>query len=406
MACPLPQDVRAQASRFKAICARLAQEGSALRAVVSPAPEREPQVGPLSGLVFALKDMFDWAGRAPTCGLATAPGEPPVRDAALVTLLLERGARCAGFVEMTPLAFEASGGNFERARPVNPLDEARISGGSSSGPAIVVSAGLVDFAVGSDTAGSLRIPAQCCGLATWKPSLGLLPLDGAMKLAPSFDVPGFLARDAALLQRIGATLLPPAQDGALRLAVASDLDCADPDLMDSIAAGGASRIALSPVIAACDPPMLAVLQAEAARIHAATLPKMKPDPVFARRIGKGAQTSEADYRTALDEILRLRANVEELLFASTDIVALPVMPIATPRVAECEPGSPEFSARTLYALAAHTRFVSALGLPAVVLPLGRDGNGMPVGAQFVTRAGQDAALLKFAAGFTPAAGRD
>lgn len=399
MACAVPNDPRAQATSFNAVCHRLAREGGALRAVVGLAPERPAQDGPLSGLTFALKDMFDWAGHAPTCGLANAPGETPTRDAGMVTLLLERGARCAGFVEMTPLAFEASGGNFERARPLNPLDDNRICGGSSSGPAVTVAAGLVDFAVGSDTAGSLRIPAQCCGLATWKPSLGLLPLDGAMKLAPSFDVPGFLTRDAALLKRIGDAILPPAPDATLRLAVASDLDCADKTLMDRIASGGAQRIALQPVIAACDPPMLAVLQAEAARIHVATLPKMKPDPVFARRIGKGAETSEADYTAARDEVLRLRAQTEELLFSQADIVALPVMPIATPRVAECEPGGPDFSARTLYALAAYTRFVSALGLPAVALPLGRDANGMPVGAQFVARQGQDSALLTFAAGF-------
>lgn len=404
MACAVPNDSRAQACSFNAVCHRLAQEGGALRAVVALAPERPAGQGPLSGLTFALKDMFDWAGRAPTCGLAIAPGETPTRDAGLVTLLLERGARCAGFVEMTPLAFEASGGNFERARPLNPLDETRICGGSSSGPAIVVAAGLVDFAIGSDTAGSLRIPAQCCGLATWKPSLGLLPLDGAMKLAPSFDAPGFLTRDAALLKRIGDAILPPSHDAPLRLAVSSDLDCADSTLMDRIASGGAQRIALQPVIAACDPPMLAVLQAEAARIHVATLPKMKPDPVFARRIGKGAETSEADYRAARDEVLRLRALAEDLLFSQADVVALPVMPIATPRVAECEPGSPDFSARTLYALAAYTRFVSALGLPAVALPLGRDANGMPVGAQFVARPGQDSALLRFAAGFAPGGG--
>ncbi len=120
--------------------------------------------------------------------------------------------------------------------------------------------------------------------------------------------------------------------------------------------------------------------------------------LFARRIGKGLETSDADLAAARDAIARLRGEAEALLFAEADIVILPAMPIATPLVAACEPDAPEFSARTLYALAAHTRFVSALGLPAVVRPGGRDENGMPIGVQIVARHGADRALLAFAAG--------
>ena len=222
-------------------------EGTRLKAFVDTAPARPPADGPLGGLTFALKDMFNWAGRAPTCGLATAPGPTPSSDAALVTALLERGAVCSGFVEMTPLAYEASGGNFERGRPINPLDASRIAGGSSSGPAVAVAAGLVDFAVGSDTAGSLRIPAHCCGVAAWKPSLGLLPLAGAMKLAPSFDVPGFLARDMAMIARIAGSFLPPSAGQHPQIAVSSDLACADMTMMDGLTAKfGCTRIALQP----------------------------------------------------------------------------------------------------------------------------------------------------------------
>jgi Asp-tRNA(Asn)/Glu-tRNA(Gln) amidotransferase A subunit family amidase len=399
MASPLARMSNALAEPPMSAAARLADEGAALGAFVAPAPDRPLRGGPLSGLSFALKDMFDWAGRAPSCGLAHPPGPEPSRDAALVTALLDHGARCAGLVEMTPLAFEASGGNFERGRPRNPLDPSRICGGSSSGPAVAVAAGLVDFGVGSDTAGSLRIPAHCCGLTTWKPSLGLLPFDGAMKLAPSFDVPGFLTREMTLLARLAACFVTPARRPIGRVAVVSDLPCADAALMDRIASRlQAGRVALQPVIAACDPPMLTVLQAEAAREHAGALSAMTPDPVFARRIGKGLETSDADLAAARDAIARLRGEAEALLFAEADIVILPAMPIATPLVAACEPDAPEFSARTLYALAAHTRFVSALGLPAVVRPGGRDGNGMPIGVQIVARHGADAALLAFAAG--------
>lgn len=376
---------------------RFASAAQGYGAFVAAAPHRNLRAGPLSGLSFALKDMFDWEGRPPTCGLAKANGPVPARDASLIASLLENGASCAGLVEMTPLAYEASGGNFERGRPRNPLDATRICGGSSSGPAVAVAAGLADFGVGSDTAGSLRIPAQCCGIASWKPSLGLLPLEGAMPLAPSFDVPGFLARDVAILSRLADAVAPRVGDRAMRLAIASDLDCADAGLLERLAGElNATQMALRPVLDACDPPMLMVLQTEAARIHAATLAKISPDPAFARRIGKGLEISDADLDAARATIKQLRANAETMLFASGDAILLPVMPIATPLVAECEPASPTFSARTLYRLAEYTRFVSALGLPAVVMPMGRDGNGMPVGVQIIARHGADAELIALA----------
>lgn len=407
MAGALAQVSNDRAPDLETVRARLATEGSLLKAFVAPAPERPAHDGPLAGLSFALKDMFDWSGHAPSCGLSRPPGAVPREDAALVTALLERGATCAGLVEMTPLAFEASGGNFERGRPLNPLDPTRIAGGSSSGPAVAVAAGLVDFAVGSDTAGSLRIPAHCCGLATWKPSLGLLPLAGAMKLAPSFDVPGFLTRDIGLLAQIAGSFVTPAARAPMRVAVASDLACADPMLMDRVAQQlGAARVAMQLVLDTCDPPLLTVLQAEAAREHAGTLARMAPDPVFSRRIGKGLETSDADLEAGRAQIARLRGMTEELLFRDADVILLPTMPIATPPVSECEPGSAGFSARTLYGLAAYTRFASALGLPVVAVPAGRDSNGMPVGLQCVARHGADAALIAFAtdAAFPPVTG--
>ena len=151
---------------------------------------------------------------------------------------------------------------------------------------------------------------------------------------------------------------------------------------------------------ACDPPMLALLQAEAARAHAGKLGVMRTDATFSRRISKGLAITDSDIQSACADIARLRAAAEAMLFTQADIILLPVMPIATPPVENCEPGSPTFSARTLYALAAYTRFASALGLPAVVIPAGRDSNGMPVGVQMIARHGADAALIAFAADLT------
>ncbi len=153
--------------------------------------------GALGGLPIAIKDMIDIAGRAPTFGLAQAPRHVPARNARVFDMLSNAGAVTVAFAQMSPLAYEPSGVNPHRGRPLNPWNENYICGGSSSGPAVAVASGCVPLALGSDTAGSLRIPAHCCGITAWKPTYGLVPIEGTMPLAPSLDAIGFLARAAS-----------------------------------------------------------------------------------------------------------------------------------------------------------------------------------------------------------------
>jgi Asp-tRNA(Asn)/Glu-tRNA(Gln) amidotransferase A subunit family amidase len=154
-------------------------------------------LGRLSGVPIAVKDMIEIDGRAATLGLAHPPPGPlAIGSAEVISRLTDAGAEIVAVTQMTPLAFEPSGANPQRGRPLNPWNFQHIWGGSSSGSAVAVASGCVPLAVGSDTAGSLRIPAHCCGITAWKPTYGLVPVGGTMRLAPSLDTIGFLARSA------------------------------------------------------------------------------------------------------------------------------------------------------------------------------------------------------------------
>lgn len=165
--------------------------------------------GALSGLFFAVKDLIDTAGSVTgagnpgwrqTHGIATA-------NAACVQTLLDAGASIAGRTITDELAFSLEGENYFEGTPVNPSAPDRLPGGSSSGSAVAVAGGFVDFALGTDTGGSVRVPAAFCGIYGFRPTHGAIPLDGAVPFAPSLDTIGWFARDAAALSSVGRVLL-------------------------------------------------------------------------------------------------------------------------------------------------------------------------------------------------------
>jgi amidase len=165
--------------------------------------------GPLAGLTFAVKDMYD------VQGLTTGGGNPdwlashaPAEETASpVSASLRAGARLIGIAMADEMAFSPFGENHHYGTPVNPAAPGRVPGGSSSGSASATAGGLVDFALGGDTAGSVRIPASYCGLFGLRTTIGRVSCDGVMPLSPSFDVVGWFAREAALLERVGSVLL-------------------------------------------------------------------------------------------------------------------------------------------------------------------------------------------------------
>lgn len=167
------------------------------------------QTGPLSGLTFAAKDLFDVAGYPTSCGSPhmLAMSGIKTRTAPTVERLLDAGARLVGKTITDELAFSLSGKNAHFGTPVNGGAPDRIPGGSSSGSAAAVSNGLCDFALGTDTGGSVRAPASHCGLFGIRPTHGRVSLELCHDLAPSFDTCGYFTRDGATFVRVGEVLL-------------------------------------------------------------------------------------------------------------------------------------------------------------------------------------------------------
>ena len=182
--------------------------------------------GSLSGLTFAAKDIFDIAGHVTGCGnphwLATHG--PAETNAWVVQQLVDAGAAMVGKTITDELTRGIFGENMHYGTPVNPKAPGRVPGGSSSGSASAVAGQLVDFALGSDTGGSVRVPSSFCGLFGLRPTHGRIPLDGMLLQAPSFDTIGWFARDAETFARVGSVVLPtgPAVQRPQRLVIAED----------------------------------------------------------------------------------------------------------------------------------------------------------------------------------------
>jgi amidase len=167
--------------------------------------------GPLDGLTVAVKDLFPVAGFPVGAGNPTwlAGARPEPADAWAVRALREAGASIAGIAQTDELAFSLSGTNPHYGTPPNPAAPGLVTAGSSSGPAAAVAAGQADIGLGTDTAGSIRVPASACGLYGLRPTHGAIPDAEVHHLAPSFDTVGWMTRDAAMLTLVGQVLLPP-----------------------------------------------------------------------------------------------------------------------------------------------------------------------------------------------------
>jgi amidase len=165
--------------------------------------------GPLAGLRFAVKDLIDVAGRPTGCGNPTwrETHPPPVAHAVCVEQMLAAGAYCIGKTVTDELAFSLIGENHFYGTPLNAAAPGRVPGGSSSGSASAVACGLVDFALGTDTGGSVRVPASNCGIWGLRPSHGFVSVAGVMPLAPNLDTVGILARSGEVLRRSAEVLL-------------------------------------------------------------------------------------------------------------------------------------------------------------------------------------------------------
>ena len=378
-------------------------------------------LGPLDGVIVTIKDLFDVAGEPTRAGskILAEEAAPALADAPVVQRLRAAGAVIIAKTNMTEFAFSGIGANPHFGTPGNPRDRARVPGGSSSGAAVAVADGMCDIAIGTDTGGSVRVPAALCGLVGFKPSRQRIPTAGAFPLSKTLDSIGPIAKtvtDCAKADAImaGETLTPlePLSLAGLSFGIAEGLPLDRLD--DTVAASVVSAIArldgagvrvsdetlpLFDDMAAVNakggisPPESCAIHRDRMRRRAADI-----DPNVRVRIERGCAVSETDYADMMQERDRLvRAMAERL--AALDVLLMPTTSIVAPTIAEVA-DQKIFAARNA-AVLRNTSIVNFFDLCAISLPLPatppRSPAAMPVGLMLIARNGQDRRLLRIAA---------
>lgn len=389
--------------------------------------------GPLSGMPVAVKDSFAVAGLPRRLGLSEAPVSES--DAAAVARLREAGAIPIGTTAMDQLAWGMSGRAPGMPRYRNPAMPGRSTGGSSGGAAAAVAAGIVEVALGGDTAGSVRLPATWCGQVGFKPTFGAIAIDGCAPLARRFDTVGIIARSvtgaAAAFSALAINERAPtaglahetpssAGERAPSAALGSGIAPPRSDLGEPLQSAGGLRVGVPVAMLAqsrCEEAVEAAWRETLARVHAqigsvreleATFPTRGMGKILAAELAarwadavrrqqperlessvqEGVQRGESiaatDYVRAEDAVSRAARHAVEV-FSEVDLLALPVAPIAP---------APEDRPASVAIASAFTRCWSAYGWPAIALPI-RTAPG--IGLQLVAAPGEDLRLLAFAA---------
>jgi amidase len=382
--------------------------------VPGPRTRREPTgQGALSGLSFAVKDLIDVAGVVSTGGNPdwAATHEAALQDAPVVRSLLAAGGTLIGKTVTDELAFSLEGANAFHGTPRNPRAPDRLPGGSSSGSAVAVAAGLADFALGTDTGGSVRVPASFCGVFGFRPTHGRVSLDGVLPFAPSYDTVGWFARTGAVLEKVGRVLLipkavavPPSPGWHLHLAQDA-FDLADPacsacllPLAHAMGAQDTVRVFDGP----SEPWLTAYQILQGDEIWQSLGPwieqhRPKFGPSIAPRFDSVAHLDPHEVLCWQAWRARQRDRLHRLLTTCDADGAMPVWVLpSTPGVALRKDTSPHEIGRFYGSALALGSIAGHAGLPQLTLPIGALG-GLPLGLSLIGPPGSDEALLAFAA---------
>lgn len=406
---------------------------AAARAAALAADSGSP-AGPLHGIPLAHKDMFYRPGQVSTCGSVLRRDWRATQTATVLARLDAAGALDLGTLNMSEWAGGATGHNIWFADARNPWSPAHASGGSSSGPAAAVAARMVFGALGSDTGGSIRIPASMCGVTGLKPSWGAVSRHGAMPRAWSLDAIGPIARTAADCALLFAAIAgpdpddpttaeappfaaPSRPDGLRGTVIGVEremLDSVDPALRPPLDAaldqlrelGATLRDVVLPERAAVGDLGGIIAGVEAASIHAEQM-RDHPDgyaPDLHQRMLAGLATPAVLYLKALRLRGRLVAQTLDAVFGRCDALFCPTVGAPVPTREASRTRTAEDVGRLHGPLVRLTRPASMLGLPSLALPCGFDDDGLPVGFQLMGRTWGEATILAIGMAYEHEAG--
>ncbi len=397
---------------------------------------RDP--GPLAGVPVAVKNLFDIAGIVTVAGSRISAEDPPaVADAPVITRLCDAGAVLVGALNMDEYAYGFTTENSHYGACHNPHDRARVAGGSSGGSGAAVAAGFVPLAMGSDTNGSVRVPATLCGVFGLKPTFGRITRRGMYPFCPSLDHVGLLARsvrDLAVsfdalqghdpLDPASSARAPEPTTGGLvrgieglRLAVADGyfarggLPEAHQAVTELAEALGVHRRITIPEAGRARSAAMVITASEGAHVHRADLRRRAQDfdPMTRDRFLAGALVPASAYLLAQRFRRWYQAEVTRAL-TGTDVFLAPATPFPAPLIGQREVVVDGETVLTQPYLGCFTQPLSFIGLPVVTVPVllaashdgdadgrGRGGSGLPLGVQLVAAPFREAALLRVAA---------
>ncbi len=403
----------------------------ALRAAAEAdaARQRGDPLGSLHGVPLAHKDMFDMAARAVRYGSRVRGSFVPARTATVIARLEAVGAIRLGALNMAEFALGATGHNASWGDCRNAIDPDYMAGGSSSGSGAAVGAGAAYAALGSDTGGSVRIPAAANGVVGIKATYGRVPRSGAMKLSPSVDSVGPLARsvrDCARMLTIiaGRDVRDPATTAravpdfeaettrgieGLRIGVprnyfydvaTAEIRAAMDASLDALEREGARRVEVDvPDVGSMSELSRAIVYSEATALHGAWLRERPAEysPQVRVRASTGIAIPASVYLEALLLRMPLLERFVGAVFSRCDVLHTPTLPVPVPRLAEVDVGGGADMWSMLAKLVHNTAPFNYLGLPAIAVPAGRTSNGMPASAQLVARPFAEGLLFRVAA---------
>jgi aspartyl-tRNA(Asn)/glutamyl-tRNA(Gln) amidotransferase subunit A len=392
--------------------------------------------GPLHGVPLAHKDLFAWGGRAASGGTAFPEYFRADHDATAVARLEAAGAITLGRLNLSELALGPFGDNAHHGDAETPWRAGHCAGGSSSGSGAAVAGGLVYGALGSDTGGSIRLPAACCGVVGLKPTYGRVNRAGAMPLSWSLDHVGPLARtvrDTAILlgviagadRRDATASARPVPDyvagldrsiAGLRVGVPDRyyVDGLDGEVLTAILAAVEGLRGLGAQVVECalpDPALLndvanVIARCESGAVHTRIVRESPQvlQPAVRARLEVGLHVSAHDYLQATRLRARAARTFVDDVLARVDLLVAPTIPEPAPALAGVKAGSPDEIVRRMGRFSRLTRPWNALGLPVLSLPCGFATDGRPVGLQLIGRPFDEATVLRAGHAYEQAAG--